>query len=140
MNVYLINVGMPSISLLYWNGLSVVVKICSSEISPSVTFILFTLFSMEIDFVFIIGVKLSQNKELAENAKRASRRQNFHFSPYLDHNTQAQVYYFNFCQKKNEIENRNQEINRLLLISYQYEDDNIRSVLSIVHNYYFLIL
>lgn len=72
MNVYLINVGMPSISLLYWNGLSVVVKICSSEISPSVTFILFTLFSMEIDFVFIIGVKLSQNKELAENAKRAS--------------------------------------------------------------------
>lgn len=72
MNVYLINVGMPSISLLYWNGLSVVAKICSSEISPSVTFILFTLFSMEIDFVFIIGVKLSQNKELAENAKRAS--------------------------------------------------------------------
>lgn len=72
MNVYLINVGMPSISLLYWNGLSVVVKIYSSEISPSVTFILFTLFSMEIDFVFIIGVKLSQNKELAENAKRAS--------------------------------------------------------------------
>lgn len=72
MNVYLINVGMPSISLLYWNGLSVVVKICSSEISPSVTFILFTLFSMEIDFVFIIRVKLSQNKELAENAKRAS--------------------------------------------------------------------
>lgn len=72
MNVYLINVGMPSISLLYWNGLSVVVKICSSEISPSVTFILFTLFSMEIDFVFIIGFKLSQNKELAENAKRAS--------------------------------------------------------------------
>lgn len=72
MNVYLINVGMPSISLLYWNGLSVVVKICSSEISPSVTFILFTLFSMEIDFVFIIGVKLSQNKELAENVKRAS--------------------------------------------------------------------
>lgn len=72
MNVYLINVGMPSISLLYWNGLSAVVKICSSEISPSVTFILFTLFSMEIDFVFIIGVKLSQNKELAENAKRAS--------------------------------------------------------------------
>lgn len=72
MNVYLINVGMPSISLLYWNGLSVVVKICSSEISPSVTFILFTLFSMEIDFVFIIAVKLSQNKELAENAKRAS--------------------------------------------------------------------
>lgn len=72
MNVYLINVGMPSISLLYWNGLSVVVKICSSEISPSVTFILFTLFSMEIDFVFIIGVKLSQNKELAENAKSAS--------------------------------------------------------------------
>lgn len=72
MNVYLINVGMPSISLLYWNGLSVVVKICSSEISPSVTFILFALFSMEIDFVFIIGVKLSQNKELAENAKRAS--------------------------------------------------------------------
>ena len=72
MTVDLINVGMPSISLLYWNGLSVVVKICSSEISPSVTFILFTLFSMEIDFVFIIGVKLSQNKELAENAKRAS--------------------------------------------------------------------
>lgn len=72
MNVYLINVGMPSISLLYWNGLSVVVKIYSSEISPSVTFILFTLFSMEIDFVFIIGVKLSQNKELAENAKSAS--------------------------------------------------------------------
>lgn len=72
MNVYLINVGMPSISLLYWNGLSVVVKICSSEISPSVTFILFTLFSMEIDFVLIIGVKLSQNKELAENAKSAS--------------------------------------------------------------------
>ena len=64
--------GHASISLLYWNGLSVVVKICSSEISPSVTFILFTFFSMEIDFVFIIGVKLSQNKELAENAKSAS--------------------------------------------------------------------
>lgn len=42
------------------------------SLRPSVTFILFTLFSMEIDFVFIIGVKLSQNKELAENAKRAS--------------------------------------------------------------------
>lgn len=47
MNVYLINVGMPSISLLYWNGLSVVVKICSMEISPSVTFILFTLSESE---------------------------------------------------------------------------------------------